>query len=417
MAFLPKYEFDIFISYAHADGREWVEAFHEELTAALYSRLPGRDRPALFLDKHDLRAGDAVDSKIAAGIENSALFLAIVSPKYLASPPCMRHEIPTFQDRYGPASNRIFQVVRFPIEGNPPVPQLLWVNCDEKGSLAGAIDGLLPGLVERLTQLRREMTQLYIAWPVNDVKEDRKRIELEFRTQGYVIRPDRAFNKHAGDDSIREELANSDISIHIFSAGNDPLAERQFRTACELGKPALIVTRNPEEPRRHPLDSSPAIYLGDPNAMRHLIERVKLNPGSRFVPPAGSARPVFLLFKPDLDWRCAADLTRMLRTHGAEVFPQSDPYPNPYSDIKLHRDDLRRCAGVILCGEDASERWLNKVDKDLTLLGKSDEAVGRLARAEYVVGSPPKASKQRRSEFIIRTKQDLEPFLKAAGVQ
>ena len=114
MAFLPKYEFDILVSYAHADGRDWVEGRHKELTAALSSRLPGHDTPVLFLDKHDLRAGDTVDSKIAAGIENSALFLAIVSPKYLASPPCIRHDIPTFQGRYGDASNRIFRLVRFP---------------------------------------------------------------------------------------------------------------------------------------------------------------------------------------------------------------------------------------------------------------------------------------------------------------
>ena len=51
MAFLPKYEFDLFISYAHADGRDRVEALHNELKVALNSRLTGRDRPALFFDR------------------------------------------------------------------------------------------------------------------------------------------------------------------------------------------------------------------------------------------------------------------------------------------------------------------------------------------------------------------------------
>src|SRR5882672_9677616 len=69
--FLPKYKFDIFISYAHADGREWVDRFCADFVAELHSRLPGRDKPEIFLDKHDLRAGDHVNSVVAAGIKRS----------------------------------------------------------------------------------------------------------------------------------------------------------------------------------------------------------------------------------------------------------------------------------------------------------------------------------------------------------
>jgi hypothetical protein len=121
MPFLPKYDFDIFLSYAHADGREWVDAFCAEFVRELHSCLPGRDKPEIFLDKHDLRAGDHVDSVIAAGLRRSALFLAFISPKYLASPPCMREELGTFQNLHGAASNRIFQVIRVP--SKPPVPR------------------------------------------------------------------------------------------------------------------------------------------------------------------------------------------------------------------------------------------------------------------------------------------------------
>lgn len=173
MPFLPKYDFDIFISYAHADGREWVDRFCTALVSELHSRLPGRDKPEIFLDEHDLRAGDHVNSVITDGIKRSALFLAFISPQYLASPNCMRGELQSFQDLYGANSDRIFQVIRVPIDGEPPVSETLWVPADERSRL-------IEGLAARLIRLRRELVQLYIAWPSRGGEKDRGRIEYEF---------------------------------------------------------------------------------------------------------------------------------------------------------------------------------------------------------------------------------------------
>ncbi|MSV29425.1 MAG: toll/interleukin-1 receptor domain-containing protein [Bryobacterales bacterium] len=410
MPFLPKHEFDIFVSYAHDDDRNWVEAFCKELETELFSSLPGRDRPSLFLDKHDLRAGDDINSTIARGIDASALFLAIVSTKYRASAYCMREELGRFQKTHGEASNRIFQIIRPKSVAKPPVPESLWVDYGDRARL-------IDGFAARLTQLRRELVQIYIAWPGRAAEKDRHWIESEFRLQKYVIRPYDVFNEYARDEDIRSELKDSDLSIHIFGVEPDPLADRQFRIACELGKPALIVTRNPEEPRRHSLDPTPAIYLADPNAMRHLVERVKLNLSSGGAPPpSDSARSVFLLYKPDQDWRCADDLTQMLRDRGADVFPPADPYPDPFLELDAHVDDLRQSAGVVLCWGDAPNEWLDGVDRKLSALRMRDKRVGQLTRAKYFVEPPPKEGRAGRNEFIIRNEQDLEPFLKAAGV-
>ena len=329
----------------------------------------------------------------------------------------MRDEIPTFQARHGAASDRIFQIIRFPIEGKPPVPESLWVDCGKNGSRALAIEGLVGGLVARLTQIRREMVQLYIAWPGRAGEKDRTWIESEFRSQGYVIRPSIVFNEFSREDAIRGELSDSDLSIHIFGTGDDPLADRQFTIACELGKPAILTTRNPEEPRRQPLDTALAVHLGDPNAKRHLIERVKQNPGSRFAPAAGSARPVFLLFKPDQDFRCADDLTQMLRDVGADVFPPSEPYPDPFLNLDAHVDDIRQSGGVVLCWGDAPREWLDGVDRKLSSLRIRDKQLGQLPRAKYFAEPPVRDGRPGRNEFIIRSEQDLEPFLRAAGVR
>jgi len=409
MPFLPKYDFDIFISYAHADGREWVDTFSAELVSSLHSRLPGRDKPEIFLDKHDLRAGDHVDSVVADGIGRSALFLAFISPQYLASPACMRDELEGFQDLHGAASDRVFQVIRCPISGKPPVSESLWVQADEKGRL-------VEGLAARLIRLRRELVQLYIAWPGKAGEVDRRRIESEFKAQRFVIRPNIAFNKNSCDEDIRGELADSDLSLHIFSAETDPLAERQFEIARESGMPALVVTRNPEEARRHHLDPSPAIYLADPNAISHLIERVNGHLGPRRAPAAHSARPVLLLYKPDQDWRYADDLTQMLRDRGAEVFPPSDPSPDPFLKLDDYVGDMRQAAAVVVCWGDAPGEWLDGLDRKLSVLRMRDKQLGLLARAKYIVEPPQKQRPPGRNEFIIRREDDLPAFLKAAGV-
>jgi len=408
MPFLPKHDFDIFVSYAHAEARDWVDRYCEQLLAELQSLLPGRDKPNLFLDKHDLRAGDSVDAVIRDGLHRSALFLAFISPQYLASPPCMRGELEGFQNLYGPASDRIFQVIRFPIPGRPPVAELLWVQAEERKLL-------VESMASRLIRLRKESSQLYIAWPGPSGNADRTRIEKEFKDQRFVVRPNIAFNNHAREGNIRQELRESDISIHIFSTDPDPLADRQFAIAQEFSKPALVVTRNPEEPRRHHKDSSPAVYFPASNAMTHLIARVNEHSGPQKGnnnPPAGQEKRFALLYNPDLDWQYADDLTQMLRACGADVIPPSDPYRDPFLHLEEHLEDIRQSAGVVICWGNATEEWLDGLDKRLSALRTRDKEIGRLAKAKYFIEPPLKRS-AKPNEFVIRRKEDIPAFLQS----
>ncbi len=409
MPFLPKYDFDIFISYAHADDREWVDHFYNQLLSELHRQLPGREKPTVFLDGHDLRAGDPIHPKIAAGVQQSALILALVSGKYRASPVCVRDELGSFQKVHGANSDRIFQVIRAPFTARPLVPEVMWVKEDERTRL-------VEGLAARLIQLRRELTHLYIAWPNHAGDADRRRIEREFKAQKFVIRPDDAICDYSSDEDIRAELADSHLSLHIFTPEPDPLADRQYAIACELERPALIVTSNPDEPRRHHFDPSPVIYLRDPNARRLLIDRVKTHLGPRPTPPPAAMRRLLLLYKPDQDWRHADDLTQMLRNQGADIFPPPDPYPDPYLNLDAYVDDLRQSAGVVVCWGDAPNEWLDGVERKLSVLRIREEQIGALTRAKYFAEPPIKHRTPGRDEFIIRDETDLSAFLKAAGL-
>ena len=90
MGFVPGYENDIFISYAHNDNLAvnavcWVERLHENLENRL-PQLLGK-RPAIWRDRR-LDSADLIDGQLDARINTSAILLAILSPSYFESKWC-----------------------------------------------------------------------------------------------------------------------------------------------------------------------------------------------------------------------------------------------------------------------------------------------------------------------------------------
>src|SRR5215831_14114475 len=89
MAIVPGFEYDLFVSYAHADnlpeeGEEgWVGQFVKRLVPVLRQRLGGAEALKVFFDSRATAANyDLAELLIA--VRQSALFLAISSPGYAA---------------------------------------------------------------------------------------------------------------------------------------------------------------------------------------------------------------------------------------------------------------------------------------------------------------------------------------------
>ncbi|PZO52101.1 MAG: hypothetical protein DCF16_10150, partial [Alphaproteobacteria bacterium] len=87
--------FDIFLSYARKDnvpsaagGEGWVTAFHRRLCAQ-HERYAGRPL-RVFFDKDDIASDEDWERRIYQGLRSSSLFVAFLSPNYLASPVCKR---------------------------------------------------------------------------------------------------------------------------------------------------------------------------------------------------------------------------------------------------------------------------------------------------------------------------------------
>jgi hypothetical protein len=143
-----RFEKDLFISYAHLGNQPlaprqvgWITQLHATLQALLDTRLG--TKAEIWRDEK-LTSNDIFRQEIVDQFPKTALFLSVVSPRYLTSEWC-RREVATFCDcalKSGGLviSNkaRIFKVIKVPVEahlasGDEEYPWLRLL-CRRKGS-------------------------------------------------------------------------------------------------------------------------------------------------------------------------------------------------------------------------------------------------------------------------------------------
>jgi hypothetical protein len=107
MAYIPGFEHDIFISYAHVDNlvaddekreKGWISQFHKQLEIGLAQRTGRMGLVKIWRDKK-LEGDHLFDQSIAEGLEKSELFVAMLSNGYLASKYCCEKELTRFHQK------------------------------------------------------------------------------------------------------------------------------------------------------------------------------------------------------------------------------------------------------------------------------------------------------------------------------
>ncbi len=95
MAFVPGFDHDLFISYAHGDDRESISRFHDRLQTQLARLLPG----ARSLDRQR-RSSKCRDfaKDIPKNLDSSGVLISLVSPTYIRRPYCVREECRRFSE-------------------------------------------------------------------------------------------------------------------------------------------------------------------------------------------------------------------------------------------------------------------------------------------------------------------------------
>ena len=403
MSFVPGYEHDVFVSYAHGDNKEWITRFAERLESALINKLG--DSVDVWLDKTNLSATRDFRKEIPDSVTSTAVFLFLPSPAYIRSQYCVEIECPAFEEtlpskraRFGKDFINEQYALRCPIEqvdNNEhyhlfPGLTDIWF-CDASGTFAigrpkfeKSFIELTQRLVDLLKRMRNHCTPVFV-YPLNpdpDLVEARRSLADELTDMSYRVLPEDYVN-----------LANDlrEASLAVFLQGEK--YDRRVKELAEVARqnatkwvvwcsPTAQTTQVPEQMALlellDGLESPQKTYLNGKIPISKLKEEVRslLNPAPRDTAEIGGKRRVYLIYK-------SGDRGERLNAGRiATSFDEEFHFDHP-DDPAQHTARLTGSAGVLLLWGNAEEDWC----------AHEFEAVLRNARAKGLCIFDPKETK------------------------
>jgi hypothetical protein len=277
MSFLPDFEDDIFISYAHIDDQPltkgqmgWISKFHQALEIRL-GQLLGTE-PKVGRDP-ELRGNDFWEQRLMGRIPKIAILVSVVSPRYIRSEWCLREMREFYKvaehtvgDR-SEAKSRIFKVVKTPVlsENEPPeIKNLLGYDFYQIEKATGRLRELNPAkdpsakknyyrklddvaydihqLLERLKlptsggAAKVPAVNVYLAETTFDLKDERDSIRRELQQRGYGVLPDESLPSNAPDfqKAVRKYLQRCRLSIHLIGENYGDIPRTETRSLVYL---------------------------------------------------------------------------------------------------------------------------------------------------------------------------------------
>lgn len=257
------FERQVFISYAHLDNQPltadqlgWVSLFHSTLQTLLSQRL---GTPADIWRDDKLRGNDVFSDEILDQLSRTALFVSVLTPRYLKSEWCTR-EITRFcqqaEDEHRLVVGnkaRVIKVLKLPIDGSGALPeavgQLLgyeFFEFDEdrtpreldpaygdqpRQAFLRKANKLAWDLATQLEQLQQQTaandaTQaakpaVFLAECSRDRRDARECIEAELSCCGYTVLPDRRLPDDEDEHraAVAGLLERCTLSIHLIGEG------------------------------------------------------------------------------------------------------------------------------------------------------------------------------------------------------
>ncbi len=259
-AYVPGFNYDIFVSYAHVDDRTadegekgWVKRFHDHLTVKLGQRF-GRADSVRIWRAPKLTGNELFDRVIEDRIDRSAVFLALTSQGYLASDYC-RQEVRWFHDKAGSEEpgrrvgerTRFFNVLlnnvspeRWPAElgrtlgfrfhdrrsdfGRPLEPggsdfqDRLWELVDALYQTLKALKALPEGAETSPAAAPGDRCDVYLAAVADSLRTPRARLAEELRRRGHEVglKPPPPYSGKRHREAARRAITGARLSVHLL---------------------------------------------------------------------------------------------------------------------------------------------------------------------------------------------------------
>ena len=295
---MARFKNDLFISYSHIDNQPirpedkgWISRFHASLEALLSMRL-GQTAKIWRDDK--LQGNDIFSDEIIQQFAHTAVFLSILTPRYLKSEWCTR-EVREFCEQAKQSGGvvidnkaRVFKIVKTPVDAQeflpPAIKDILGyeffsledgtpLELDpaygdkfaqdfnrKVGKLAWDISQLLKQLATDAEASDKEADTpaapkptVYLAECSYDRKEIREILESDLRCHGYTVLPDQQLPRDEAGyvAAVEALLARSKFSIHLIgeSYGAVPDGLSQKSVVVLQNEVAVNKSKNSAFPR------------------------------------------------------------------------------------------------------------------------------------------------------------------------
>lgn len=432
MAFVPGFDHDVFISYAHGDDRNWIDRLLDRLKPVLSRLLPGAD---IWIDKDDLRRSRNFEKDIPAALQSSAVLISLVSPTYIDRPYCVREECRRFTElvaaRKRPGQRFAdpefaadlfgFRCPILPIPDKaywsliPGATDISFCGDDDfepfpigSGPFENQFSVLGRELISLLRRMRNHSTPvlLYPRHPPLELEEAHSALTRELNARSYLVLPDNELDPST-------HVARCELLVLLFGARYDETIRPLVQTIKDLDKP-FVVWPSPALDNRGELlqrgllqdllqlESSRKILLSPAITPEKLKDEVfaRLNPRDNIAPAGGKPR-VYLIYDPSQN----SD-----KNHAGKIaYHYQDEFHFEYSDTpRQDNARLTQSEGVLLVWGSSAEEWCApEFDRMLRLANQ--------ARSRALCLFDPKESKialanQIREKFPICVAEQFGPF-------
>lgn len=271
MAWVPGFQHDVFVSYAHVDDRfvrpetaGWVTSFVEELKTLLPPRLGRSEGLSIWADAR-LRGNADVDREILAAVESSAMLICVLSEGWISSGYCAS-ELSSFnavalQQEADRPTDRCHRALKVLLSNVPPEKQPPPLNA-QNGHRFFAPEGQVDEIFRRteqkdsdqrhwqtlhkvlwdVAQTLREIAEergkrlvdapplppragpsaprVFFAEVTDDLDSIRGDLEKSLAQKGLAIVPEAPLplEKAALDERLTAELSGCAVSVHLLGA-------------------------------------------------------------------------------------------------------------------------------------------------------------------------------------------------------
>lgn len=449
MVYVPGFENDIFISYAHIDdeaaseSERWVRRLVADLSRAVRQRigLRSNENIKIYFDKRSLRANDLLQSFEGAA-SRSACFVAIVSPSYVVRDSTLAElraftEMPHSQHRVFALETLPVDDVLCPAELKKLTRSRFWTRPehsdiersltpddpswrekiidvaklikDELSGLRGAPSAQQPARVCAAVQPDRQHTVL-LAQVTEDLNDERDQVRRYLEQYDIATLPNGTYRQGGADfvSDLTIDLAKANFFVQLLgrNASRRPPDLKQGYARCQYEAAIGAAAKRPEFVpllwRRPDLD--PASVMNDDGALlampevlamglesfkAEIVKRVKQANAQRKPEPRGdptSDLDVFINTEPQ-DLEIAKNLQQDFKRLGCAAFLRSFE-----GDTGALRRNLEKmivsCDALALVYGEVQPTWISAQAMAYRKL-KRKRAGGRPVRVLLICRAPP----------------------------